>query len=198
MARTFSGAAARAVTFFPSLSKTAKSTSRACFGSAMTYVKRSNHFGCNVRFFVEVFRARSSNMPSPASATTTNGSLVPKASAASRLRADNTEISSACRSARAADVVDVSCFTAGCSKSSTGTWIAAGYVMRLRNSGPSKYAFMNRRGGRHSRSSRGRNGTRTSSRPSTTVSPKNETDAPATMGARGTSGRSRTRITARS
>jgi hypothetical protein len=57
---------------------------------------------------------------------------------------------------------------------------------------------MNRRGGKHRRSILGRNGTFTSNRPSTTVSPKNETDAPATMGARGTSGRSRTRITAKS
>mmetsp|Transcript_2298 Transcript_2298/g.9564 ORF Transcript_2298/g.9564 Transcript_2298/m.9564 type:complete len:358 (+) Transcript_2298:1528-2601(+) len=57
---------------------------------------------------------------------------------------------------------------------------------------------MNRRGGKHRRSILGANGTFTSNRPSTTVSPKNETDAPATMGARGTSGRSRTRITAKS
>ena len=137
LARTLSGSAARAVAVFPSLSKTTNNTSRACFGSVTTYVKLSNHFGFSVRFFTDVFFARLSKCPSPASATTQNGSLVPKASAASRLRADSTEISSAWRSARAADVADVSCFTAGCSKSNTGVWIAAGNRIRLRNIGPS-------------------------------------------------------------
>ena len=58
LARTFSGAAGRAVAPFPSLSKTANSASRAALGSATTYVKLSRHFGFNVRFFTVVFFAR--------------------------------------------------------------------------------------------------------------------------------------------